>query len=142
MGQGGFDFPPGRAPYPGFLSFDEADAAIYFGRDDDVRRLIQRADSRRIEGGRRCIFVLGIAVQQHELRTPRHRHARGHAGVDAVALCFGIHVEQALLVSLGSFQRRLCNFQHRDGGALRLGMHAQHGLQSEAGKMDGSMHGT
>ena len=59
MGQGGFDFPPGRAPYPGFLSFDEADAAIYFGRDDDVRRLIQRADSRRIEGGRRCIFVLG-----------------------------------------------------------------------------------
>lgn len=59
MGQGGFDFPPGRAPYPGFLSFDEEDAAIYFGRDDDVRRLIQRADSRRIEGGRRCIFVLG-----------------------------------------------------------------------------------
>jgi hypothetical protein len=59
MGQGGFDFPPGRAPYPGFLSFDEADAAIYFGRDDDVRKLIQRADSRRIEGGRRCIFVLG-----------------------------------------------------------------------------------
>jgi len=59
MGQGGFDFPPGRAPYPGFLSFDEDDAAIYFGRDDDVRRLIQRADSRRIEGGRRCIFVLG-----------------------------------------------------------------------------------
>jgi len=59
MGQGGFDFPPGRAPYPGFLSFDEDDAAIYFGRDDDVRKLIQRADSRRIEGGRRCIFVLG-----------------------------------------------------------------------------------
>ena len=59
MGQGGFDFPPGRAPYPGFLAFDEEDAAIYFGRDDDVRRLIQRADSRRIEGGRRCIFVLG-----------------------------------------------------------------------------------
>ncbi len=59
MGQGGFDFPPGRAPYPGFLSFDEQDAAIYFGRDDDVRKLIQRADSRRIEGGRRCIFVLG-----------------------------------------------------------------------------------
>jgi len=59
LGQGGFDFPPGRAPYPGFLSFDEEDAAIYFGRDDDVRRLIQRADSRRIEGGRRCIFVLG-----------------------------------------------------------------------------------
>ena len=59
LGQGGFDFPPGRAPYPGFLSFDEEDAAIYFGRDDDIRRLIQRLDSRRIEGGRRFVFVLG-----------------------------------------------------------------------------------
>ncbi len=59
LSQGGFDFPAGRAPYPGFLAFDEADAAIYFGRDDDIRRLIQRLDSRRIEGGRRFVLVLG-----------------------------------------------------------------------------------
>jgi tetratricopeptide (TPR) repeat protein len=59
LSQSGFDFPPGRAPYPGFLAFDEDDAAIYFGRDDDVRRLIQRLDSRRIEGGRRFVVVLG-----------------------------------------------------------------------------------
>ena len=57
--QSGFDFPAGRAPYPGFLAFDEDDAAIYFGRDDDVRRLIQRLDSRRIEGGKRFVLVLG-----------------------------------------------------------------------------------
>lgn len=57
--QGGFDFPPGRAPYPGFFAFDEDDAAIYFGRDDDIRRLIQRLESRRIEGGRRFVAVLG-----------------------------------------------------------------------------------
>ena len=59
LSQSGFDFPPGRAPYPGFLAFDEDDAAIYFGRDDDVRRLIQRLDSRRIEGGKRFVLVLG-----------------------------------------------------------------------------------
>ncbi len=59
LSQSGFDFPPGRAPYPGFLAFDEDDAAIYFGRDDDVRKLIQRLDSRRIEGGRRFVVVLG-----------------------------------------------------------------------------------
>ncbi len=59
LSQSGFDFPPGRAPYPGFLAFDEDDAAIYFGRDDDVRRLIQRVDSRRIEGGKRFVLVLG-----------------------------------------------------------------------------------
>jgi len=57
--QGGFDFPAGRAPYPGFFAFDEDDAAIYFGRDDDIRRLIQRLESRRIEGGRRFVAVLG-----------------------------------------------------------------------------------
>ncbi len=59
LSQSGFDFPAGRAPYPGFLAFDEDDAAIYFGRDDDVRRLVQRLDSRRIEGGRRFVLVLG-----------------------------------------------------------------------------------
>ncbi len=59
LSQSGFDFPAGRAPYPGFLAFDEDDAAIYFGRDDDVRRLIQRLDSRRIEGGKRFVLVLG-----------------------------------------------------------------------------------
>ena len=59
LSQGGFDFPAGRAPYPGFLAFDEDDAAIYFGRDDDIRRLVQRLDSRRIEGGRRFVLVLG-----------------------------------------------------------------------------------
>jgi hypothetical protein len=30
----------------GFFAFDEDDAAIYFGRDDDCRRLIQRLESR------------------------------------------------------------------------------------------------
>jgi hypothetical protein len=38
--QGEFPWDSTRAPYPGLLAFDEADAAVYFGRDDDIRRLI------------------------------------------------------------------------------------------------------
>jgi hypothetical protein len=33
------------------LAFDEADAAIYFGRDDDIRRLIEHLNARRAQGG-------------------------------------------------------------------------------------------
>lgn len=61
LSQGGFELPSGRPPYPGFLAFDEEDAATYFGRDDNIRRLIQRLDSRRIEGGRRFVLVLGAS---------------------------------------------------------------------------------
>jgi len=57
----GFDLPAGRAPYPGFLALDQQDAAVYFGRDDEVRHIIQRVDSRRIEGGRRLLLVVGAS---------------------------------------------------------------------------------
>lgn len=33
------------------MAFDEADAAIYFGRDDDIRRLIEHLNARRAQGG-------------------------------------------------------------------------------------------
>jgi len=45
--RGGFHWDNKRLPYPGLLAFDEADAAIYFGRDDDIRRLIERLNARR-----------------------------------------------------------------------------------------------
>ena len=50
-----------RPPYPGLLAFDEADAAIYFGRDDDVRRLIERLNARRAQGGEKLVVVLGAS---------------------------------------------------------------------------------
>jgi len=59
--RGGFDWDPTRPPYPGLLAFDEADAAIYFGRDDDIRRLIERLNARRAQGGAKLVVILGAS---------------------------------------------------------------------------------
>jgi len=57
----GFPWDSSRPPYPGLLAFDESDAAIYFGRDDDIRRLIERLNARRAQGGEKLIAVLGAS---------------------------------------------------------------------------------
>ncbi|HEY4934691.1 MAG TPA: TIR domain-containing protein [Terriglobales bacterium] len=59
--RGGYPWEQTRPPYPGLLAFDEADAAIYFGRDDDVRRLIERLNARRAQGGEKLVVVLGAS---------------------------------------------------------------------------------
>jgi len=59
--QGGFSWDAARPPYPGLLAFQEQDAAIYFGRDDDIRRLIERLNARRAQGGTKLIAVLGAS---------------------------------------------------------------------------------
>jgi WD40 repeat protein len=59
--RGGFPWDNARSPYPGLLAFDEADAAIYFGRDDDIRRLIERLNARRAQGGEKLVLVLGAS---------------------------------------------------------------------------------
>jgi WD40 repeat protein len=59
--RGGFEWDHTRPPYPGMLAFDEADAAIYFGRDDDTRRLIERLNARRAQGGAKLVAVLGAS---------------------------------------------------------------------------------
>jgi WD40 repeat protein/ABC-type arginine transport system ATPase subunit len=59
--RGGFHWDHTRPPYPGLLAFDEADAAIYFGRDDDIRRLIERLNARRAQGGAKLLAVLGAS---------------------------------------------------------------------------------
>lgn len=59
--QGGFPWQAGRSPYPGLLAFQEEDAAIYFGRDDDIRRLIERLEARRAQGGTKLIALLGAS---------------------------------------------------------------------------------
>ena len=57
--QGGFPWDASRPPYPGLLAFQEEDAALYFGRDDDIRRLIERLNARRAQGGSKLIALLG-----------------------------------------------------------------------------------
>jgi TIR domain len=57
--QGGFKWDASRPPFPGLLAFQDEDAAIYFGRDDDIRRLIERFEARRAQGGAKLIALLG-----------------------------------------------------------------------------------
>ena len=59
--QGGFAWDPNRQPYPGLMHFTEEDAAIYFGRDDEIRRLIERLNARRAQGGKKLIALLGAS---------------------------------------------------------------------------------
>lgn len=59
--QSGFQWDAKRSPYPGMLSFEEADAAIYFGRDEETRLLIERLTARRTLGGTRLVALVGAS---------------------------------------------------------------------------------
>jgi len=59
--QGGFELDASRPPYPGLFAFQEDDAGLYFGRDDDIRRLIERLNARRAQGGTKLIALLGAS---------------------------------------------------------------------------------
>ena len=39
----------------GFTAFQEEDAAVYFGRDDDIRCLIERLEARCAQGGAKLV---------------------------------------------------------------------------------------
>ena len=61
--QGGFTWPPPedphRPPFPGLMMFEEEDAAVFFGRDDDWQAVIDRLNSRRVQGGLRLLVLQG-----------------------------------------------------------------------------------
>ncbi|WP_094556168.1 TIR domain-containing protein [Synechococcus sp. 1G10] len=59
--QGGFPWDGTRPPYPGLLVFEEEDAAIYFGRVEEIRHLIERLTARRTLGGARLLVLLGAS---------------------------------------------------------------------------------
>ena len=59
--QGGFAWNKNRPPYPGLLAFEEEDAPVYFGRDDEIRRLIERLNARRAQGGAQLLALLGAS---------------------------------------------------------------------------------
>ena len=57
----GFRLHPDRAPYPGIHAFEAEDAAIYFGRDDETRAVVERLDARRTQGGARLLLIIGAS---------------------------------------------------------------------------------
>ncbi len=57
----GFRLDPSRPPYPGIHAFEAEDAAIYFGRDDETRAIIEKLDARLTQGGARFLMVIGAS---------------------------------------------------------------------------------
>jgi len=45
--QKGFEWDKHRLPYPGMTSFEEADAAIFFGREDETKEVIEKINAMR-----------------------------------------------------------------------------------------------
>ena len=58
-----FDWDPNRPPYPGLHAFEEADAAVFFGRTDEINRARETLDRLRRLGrdAPRFVLVLGAS---------------------------------------------------------------------------------
>jgi hypothetical protein len=50
-----------RPPWPGILSFEREDAAVFFGRDSEIRKVAELLETRRVHGGARFVLVLGAS---------------------------------------------------------------------------------
>jgi WD40 repeat protein/energy-coupling factor transporter ATP-binding protein EcfA2 len=59
--RGNVDFPAGRPPYPGLLSFDEVDAAVYFGRDKEILDVLALLRAQYTRGEAKAIVILGAS---------------------------------------------------------------------------------
>jgi TPR repeat protein len=57
----GFRWDRSRSPYPGIFSFEREDAAIFFGRDEETRDVIERLEARRVQGGKHFLCILGAS---------------------------------------------------------------------------------
>lgn len=49
---------PERPPYPGLASFEEADAAVFWGRDAETQALYARISNSLAEGGERFVSII------------------------------------------------------------------------------------
>jgi WD40 repeat protein len=57
----GFRFDPNRSAYPGIQAFEAEDAAIYFGRDQEILSVIERLEARRRQGDTRYLIIIGAS---------------------------------------------------------------------------------
>lgn len=55
------DFPLPRRPYPGLEPFQEIDAAVFFGRDEEIERVIGVLNKRRHNNAEGFILILGAS---------------------------------------------------------------------------------
>ena len=52
---------PGRPPYPGLFAFEEEDAGVFFGRDEELDDVLRALDTARRRDSRRFLIVLGAS---------------------------------------------------------------------------------
>ncbi|GGA02783.1 hypothetical protein GCM10011497_36810 [Elstera cyanobacteriorum] len=57
----GFELPPGVAPYPGLTAFEENRAAVFYGRDDEIRQGLNRLNRSRTFGSPKLQLLLGAS---------------------------------------------------------------------------------
>ncbi|MGY0794226.1 toll/interleukin-1 receptor domain-containing protein [Azospirillum argentinense] len=57
----GFELAKGLSPFPGLAAFEEDRAAVFFGREPDLHRMIERLRVRHTLGGARLILLLGAS---------------------------------------------------------------------------------
>ncbi len=56
-----FEWDGSRAPYPGLLAFQKADAAVYFGREAAIQSTREKLNRLQRLGGARLVLVLGAS---------------------------------------------------------------------------------
>ena len=80
--QGGLGWDGRRCPYPGLPALQEEDAAVFFGRDQEIRQVIEHLTASRSLGKSSLLVILGAsgAGKSSLLRAgvlPRLRHSGG-----------------------------------------------------------------
>jgi WD40 repeat protein len=56
-----FSWDGSRPPYPGLMAFQEADAAVFFGRDRELQEALDRLHNLRRFGGKALLVLLGAS---------------------------------------------------------------------------------
>jgi len=59
--RGGFELSEGRPPYPGMISFEEADADIFFGRDIETGKVIDDLRSMKSQSYPKSMMIVGAS---------------------------------------------------------------------------------
>jgi WD40 repeat protein len=50
-----------RSPWPGILAFEAEDAAVFFGRDPEIRKVGELLEARRTQGGPKLLLLVGAS---------------------------------------------------------------------------------